>query len=93
MNLDVIPALSTAGTDARAVGSMPADVAREFEALLWETLVRESRLFRNVEADGLASQDPMMGSMLDQVLASQLARSIDLGIGRAALGREEGGVS
>lgn len=87
MELSAIPLLPPQSPLGAA--TTPEAAAREFEAMLWEVLVRETHLLRAKDAE---SADPgMLGSMLDQVLASQLAGSVDLGIGRIALASSEGG--
>jgi hypothetical protein len=66
-----------------ATGTAPADVGRQFESLLWRMLL-ESGAFP------VASQDDggvwsVMGGVVTQVLADELARENDLGFGRAML--------
>ncbi len=64
----------------------PDEVARDFEALFWQTLVSESHLFETGLASSTDGDGGPIGGLIDQILASQLAKGLDLGIGRAALG-------
>jgi hypothetical protein len=87
MELSAIPLLPPQSPVGAA--TTPEGAARAFEAMLWEMLVRETHLLRMDDAE--SANLGMLGSMLDQVLASQLAGSVDLGIGRIALAGSEGG--
>jgi Rod binding domain-containing protein len=71
---------------APSSGAKPDDVARDFEALFWQTLVNESHLFEAGIAGSAEEGGGPIGGLLDQIFASQLAKGLDLGIGRAALG-------
>lgn len=86
MDIGAITATLTPTSVTPSSSTKPDEVARDFEALLWQMLIKESRMFESGLSDTAENQGGAIGSLLDQVLASQLAKGMDFGIGRAALG-------
>ena len=91
-NIAAISTMSMPAASTSTPGAKADDVAREFEALFWQMLISESHLFDTGLTGSTQGDGGQIGGMLDQILASQLAKGLDLGIGRAALGlsREDG---
>ena len=86
MNIEAIgPLVASPATAASSANSKPEQVAGEFDAILWQMLIKESHMF-GTAVPGSVDGGGAIGGLLDQVMASQLAKEMDFGIGRAALG-------
>lgn len=86
--MDISAILSTMphAIDSPSSGKRAEQVAHDFEAAFWQVLVGESRLFESGLLASTDEEDGSMYSVFSQMFASQLAESLDLGIGRLALG-------
>jgi hypothetical protein len=63
-------------------GVAKTDAGRQFESLLWQMLLEHGAFPAEAEDGGMWS---VMGGVVTQVLADELARENDLGFGRALL--------
>jgi len=91
MDIAAIPVTLAPVVNKSLSDMKPTEVARQFDALLWQMLISETHLFQSGEAAGsVDGEGQAIGFLLDQILAVQFSQSLDLGIGRAALGRAVG---
>jgi hypothetical protein len=76
--IQIVQAAEMQATAARATDA--ASAAKEFEAMLFETILREGGLLRAFEAEGGEAQS-VLNEWLMPLLARQLADQAQLGLG------------
>jgi Rod binding domain-containing protein len=85
MDIGAISIMGASDAAGKLPASSPKEMASEFEALFWEMLVKESHLFQIDESESGDSAGMQIGSLVEQILASHLAKGLELGLGRAVL--------
>jgi hypothetical protein len=78
----VVPGMDTGSP---ALSKHPGEIAREFDALLWQMVIGEVHLFGTDSGDETTGGLGPMSAIADQILAAQLAKGLELGLGRAVL--------
>lgn len=84
--MDITAVTSGIVVDAKvnASNAQPATIGKEFEALLFEMLLKASGFTEAFTAGGDGGEETaVFGDLATQVLASELAHDMDLGTGRA----------
>lgn len=83
MDITAITSEITAGARMHAADVQPAAVGKEFEALLCEMLLKSSGFSAALAGGGESGPETaLFGDLAIQVLASELARDLDLGVGQ-----------
>ncbi|MBI3900284.1 MAG: hypothetical protein HY308_18625 [Gammaproteobacteria bacterium] len=83
MMINEINVMSTTPPSASAAPTQPTQVVAEFDAMVWELLLRESGLMQAFESE--ESESMPLGDFFLQDFAHELATQVDLGFGRMAL--------
>lgn len=83
MEIDAIAATVPLSGDAATGAGQPEQIGRQFEALLFEMLFRETGL-AGALTTGTEGELAPLGDLFAQVLASELSQQVDLGLGRLA---------
>jgi len=84
MGLTEISVLAGTPSAARAEPAGVADVAAEFDAMIWGVLLRESGVLRAFGSEE-GGETAMLGDLFAHDFARQLAQQMDIGFGRMAL--------
>ncbi|HEX9812994.1 MAG TPA: hypothetical protein VGA88_13035 [Burkholderiales bacterium] len=79
IDLAAIEPLALGLSFARPDSAHAKHTAVEFDAMVWEMLLRHSGLLNSLSVD---NQTPLAGEMFLQDIARQLAQQMDLGFGR-----------
>lgn len=84
MGLSEISALSSLPSATRSESSNAQEIAREFDTMIWELMLRETGLFKAFAPEG-GNEGAVLGEFFLQDFARQLAAQVDIGFGRMAL--------
>lgn len=84
MGITEISVLAGASNTGHAVPANANEVAVEFDAMIWDVLLRESGMLRAFGADE-GGETALLGEMFMHDFARQLAAQMDTGFGRMAL--------
>lgn len=83
----VIPPIAALGPLSEAPAGTAQDPGQQFNVLLFQTLLSGMHFVADSDGGDGGGDTEMLNDMFTQVLASQLASTLDLGFGRMALER------